>query len=212
MEISDSLYGLYLILTDPIVGYEECAKAAVAENVRFLQLRMKNASDAEIIETGKKIREITKGSSTIFIMNDRVDLAKIIDADGAHLGQDDGSISEARKTWNSDGKYIGLSTHSFEQMKLAQNEEIDYIGIGPVFQTSTKPDASAPLGISETGKIAQASAKPHVAIGGINADNLSDVLEAGVKNFCVVSAVNQSEKPAEAIRELMNIWRTKYDR
>lgn len=211
MNLSDEAYGLYLILTDPVAGYESCAQAAVDAGLRFLQLRMKNAPDDEVIAMGKRLREITRGSETRLILNDRVDIARAVDADGVHLGQDDMTLAEARQVWNLPGKLFGLSTHSYAQMQSAQSQQPDYIGIGPVFQTSTKPDASAPLGTLGTGRIAQGSSVPHVAIGGIDADNLPAVLAAGVVNFCVVGAVNRAEDPAAAIQELMEIWRERYD-
>jgi thiamine-phosphate pyrophosphorylase len=211
MILTDRASGLYLILTNPVAGYERCAEAAVAAGVRFLQLRMKGAPDAELLSMATRLREITRGSDTRFIMNDRVDIAQAVDADGVHLGQGDLSLAEARAVWNVPGKLCGLSTHTLAQMELAQVLAPDYIGIGPVFATETKPDAAAPLGVAETGRIAQASGVPHVAIGGINAANLAEILEAGVINFCVVGAVNRSLDPAREIGALMSIWREKYD-
>jgi thiamine-phosphate pyrophosphorylase len=211
MILTDRAYGLYLILTDPVAGYERCAEVAVAAGIRFLQLRMKGASDAELLSMATRLREITRGSATRFIMNDRVDVAQAVDADGVHLGQSDLSLTEARAVWNVPSKLFGLSTHTFAQMESAQDVSPDYIGIGPVFATQTKLDAAAPLGVAETGRIALASGVPHVAIGGINAANLADILEAGVVNFCVVGAVNRSLDPAREIGALMDIWRRKND-
>ena len=212
MILTDDAYGLYLILTDPVAGYEPCAKAAVAAGLRFLQLRMKGASDAEVIAMGKRLREITCDSDTNLIINDRVDIARAVDADGVHLGQGDMTLAEARAEWDAPGKLFGLSTHTFAQMETAQDLLLSYIGIGPVFPTETKPDAAPSLGATEVGRIAKGSAVPHVAIGGINADNLPTILDAGVINFCVVGAVNGAEDPSEAIGTLMDIWRAKYDR
>lgn len=212
MNLTDSAYGLYLILTDPVTGYESCAQAAVDAGLRFLQLRMKGATADEVIATGKRLREITRGTQTRLIINDRVDIARAVDADGVHLGQDDMTLSEARQAWSVPGKLFGLSTHSYAQMLAAQDQAPDYIGIGPVFLTETKPDADAPLGAEESGRIAQGSGVSHVVIGGINADNLPAVLDAGAVNFCVVGAVNRAGDPAVAIAGLMDIWRKKYDR
>lgn len=212
MNLTESAYGLYLILTDPLVGYERCAEAAVAAGVRYLQLRMKGASDDEVIAMGQRLREITRGSQTRLILNDRVDLARAVDADGVHLGQDDLTLAEARVAWDVPGKCFGLSTHSFEQMRDAQELAPDYIGIGPVFLTQTKPDLVGQLGAAEAGRIAQGSLVPHVVIGGITAANLPALMDAGAVNFCVVGAVNRADDPAAAIAQLMNIWRDKYDR
>lgn len=199
-------FGLYLILTDPIAGYEACAKAAVEENIRYLQLRMKKATSPELIAMGKRIKKITEGTNTLFIINDDLEVAMACDADGIHLGQDDLSISEAKTRWNAE-KIYGLSTHSMDQALQAMELYPDYIGIGPVFPTRTKTDTDPEVGAAETGRIAQAVPIPAVAIGGINTENLINVLQAGAQNYCVVSAVNRAPNPREAIRELQEIWK-----
>jgi thiamine-phosphate pyrophosphorylase len=201
-------FGLYLILTDPVAGYEKAAEAAVSEGIRYLQLRMKNAERSQVLKMAKTIRTITAGSDTLFIMNDNLSIAIDADADGVHLGQTDQSISEARKRWNTPGKLFGLSTHSMEQAFQALEEKADYIGIGPVYSTQTKTDAGPELGPTEAGRIAQAVPAPSVAIGGITAERLPELIRAGAKNYCVISAVNQSSEPAAAIRHLQRIWKT----
>lgn len=201
-------YGLYLILTDPVAGYQKTAEAAVNEGIRFLQLRMKNATRSEILQQAGIIRQITRGTKTLFIMNDDLSIAIESDADGIHLGQTDQSVSEARKSWEAEGKLFGLSTHSMEQAFLALEEKPDYIGIGPVYPTQTKADAGPVLGPEETGRIAQAVPLSSVAIGGISTDRLPALIQSGVLNYCVVSAVNQATDPAAAIRQLQAIWKT----
>lgn len=199
-------FGLYLILTDPAAGYETCTEAAVAENIRYLQLRMKNRPRTEVLDMARKLRKITAGTETRFIINDDLETAMACDADGVHLGQDDLSIEQARAAWNTPGKIFGLSTHSMEQAEQAAALRPDYIGIGPVFPTATKTDTDPEVGPAETGRIAQAVSVPSVAIGGINAANLPEVLKAGARNYCVVSAVNASPDPRAAIRALQAIW------
>ncbi|MDF7808860.1 thiamine phosphate synthase [Pontiellaceae bacterium B12219] len=204
----NELFGLYLILTDPVAGYKKAAEAAVNEGIRYLQLRIKNAEQNQILEMAKTIRKITAGSDTLFIMNDDLSIAIDADADGVHLGQTDQSVSEARQNWNTPGKLFGLSTHSMEQALQAQDEKPDYIGIGPVYATQTKTDAGPALGPEETGRIAKAVPIPSVAIGGITAERLPELIRAGAQNYCVISAVNQSSDPAAAIRLLQDIWKT----
>ncbi|MDF7802074.1 thiamine phosphate synthase [Pontiellaceae bacterium B1224] len=201
-------YGLYLILTAPVAGYQKTAEAAVNEGIRFLQLRIKNSPRSEILKQAKLIRKITQGTGTRFIMNDDLSIAIESDADGIHLGQTDQSVSEARKSWPANGKIFGLSTHSMEQAFQALEEKPDYIGIGPVYTTQTKADAGPELGPEEAGRIAQAVPLSSVAIGGISADRLPALLQAGVRNYCVVSAVNQASDPASAIRHLQDVWKT----
>ncbi len=198
-------FGLYLILTDPAAGYETCAQAAVDCGVRYVQLRMKKSPREHILKTAARIREITRNTDTRFIINDDLDIAIETDADGIHLGQDDLNLTTARKKWNRPGKIYGLSTHSFEQAKQAERLSPDYIGIGPVFPTQTKTDTAPVLGIAETARIAASVNLTSVAIGGITAGNLPDLLRAGITNFCTVSAVANSPDPAASIRQLQEI-------
>ena len=198
-------FGLYLILTDPVAGYETCAKAAVDCGVRYLQLRMKDAPREAVLETAYSLRKITRGTPTRFIVNDDLAVAMEVDADGLHLGQNDQPLAEARKAWNTPGKILGLSTHSAEQAEQALECSPDYIGVGPVFPTPTKANADPALGPEEVGRIMQNSPLTAVAIGGINPDNLPNLLKAGIKDFCVVRAVNDASDPAAAIRNLRKI-------
>ncbi len=198
-------FGLYLILTDPIAGYETCARAAVDCNVHYLQLRMKNASRAAVLKTALALRAITRGTPTRFIVNDDLSVAIESDADGIHLGQGDQPLGEARKAWNAHGKLFGLLTHSAAQAIQAQALTPDYIGVGPVFPTPTKANHDPALGIAEAGRIMKASPLTSVAIGGIDAGNLPLLLDAGIDNFCVVRAVNHATDPVAAIRTLQKI-------
>ncbi len=199
-------YGLYLVLTDPVAGYEECARAAVGEGVRFLQLRMKNRPKDEVKRTAVLLREITAGTSTRFIVNDDVALAKEVDADGVHLGQDDLPLRLARSLWPVTGKIFGLSTHSKLQAERASEQRPDYIGVGPVFPTPTKEQPDPVLGVERAGRIIRGSPLASVAIGGIHAGNLAAVCAAGAVNFSVVRAVTQSREPGREIQRLMSLW------
>jgi len=199
-------FGLYLILTDPIAGYEVCAKAAIDCGVRYLQLRMKDAPREAVLKTARLLRKITRGTPTRFIVNDDLAVAMEVDADGLHLGQGDQPLAEARKTWNTPLKIFGLSTHSTEQARQALESSPDYIGIGPVFPTPTKANADPALGIEEVGRIMRDSPLTAIAIGGINTGNLPGLLEVGIGNFCVVRAVNDTPNPATAISQLQEIW------
>jgi len=195
-------FGLYLVLTNPVVGYDACAEAAVARGVRYLQLRMKHAPRENIRATGARLRAITRGTMTRFIVNDDVDLARELDADGVHLGQDDLSLTEARKRWPAQGKIFGLSTHNPDQARAAMALAPDYIGVGPIFATPTKEVPDPVVGLETLGKIERESPLTTVAIGGIDATNLPHVLAAGAINFAVVRAVNLARDPAAAIHAL----------
>jgi thiamine-phosphate pyrophosphorylase len=203
----DDAFGLYLVLTDPVAGYEACAEAAVRHGVRFLQLRMKGAPAEAVVATAARIRSITRGSGTLFVVNDDVAVAREVDADGVHLGQDDMLIAEARRLWPAPGKLFGLSTHDEAQAGAAARLGADYVGIGPVWPTPTKAIPDPCVGPARAGAIARTSRIPAVAIGGIDAGNLAEVLRAGARNFCVVRAVNADPDPGSAIERLQEIGR-----
>lgn len=198
-------FGLYMVMTQPVAGYESCARAAVNCGLRYVQLRMKNASRTEILAEARKVRAVTAGTQTLFIMNDDVELAWASDADGVHLGQSDMPLDEARKLWTAPGKIFGLSTHSEEQELAARALKPDYIGVGPVFPTPTKAIADPALGIERTGNIIKNSPLSCVALGGLDETNLAAVLKAGAVNFCAVRAIMQSPEPEKVIRTLQQI-------
>ena len=203
----DDAFGLYLVMTDPVAGYDACAAAAVRCGVRYLQLRMKGASPDAVLETALRVREITLGSDTLFIVNDDVTIAREAGADGVHLGQDDLPLDAARRIWSAPGKRYGLSTHNERQALLAARQSPDYIGVGPVFATPTKAVPDPVLGLERMASIVRSSPVAAVAIGGIDAGNLAEVLRRGARNFCVLRAVNRRPDPETAIRELQSIWK-----
>jgi len=180
-------FGLYMIITEPFLSYTEIAEIAVRYNIRFLQLREKELSDREILKAADEILAVTDGTNTGFVINDRADLAYICGADCLHLGQGDISLSDARKICRERVSEFGLSTHNPEQVKEAVRQKPDYIGFGPIFPTPTKKKPDPATGtefIKEAIKLA--GNIPVVAIGGINAQNISEVLNAGAKNICMV--------------------------
>lgn len=206
MQLTNRIFGLYVILTDPLAGYEQCARAAVKAGVRYIQLRMKNVGTREYIRTAKKVREITRGSSSYFIVNDILEVAIAAEADGLHLGQLDQPVDEARKEWKVPGRIFGLSTHNEEQAARAGLLEPDYIGVGPVFPTPAKAVPDPVLGVERMGAIIRSSSLPAVAIGGINKENLAEVFAHGAVNFSAVRPVTQSPDPYQAIMELQRLW------
>lgn len=199
-------FGLYLVITDPATSYETCAEAAVRAGIRFIQLRMKRAARESIVETGHRLRTITAGSNTLFIVNDDPEIAAEVNADGVHLGQSDMPVPEARLRYPA-LKCFGLSTHSFAQAIDARAQKPDYIGVGPVYATPTKAIPDPVLGPAEAGRMIQNAPFPAVAIGGIDEARLPEVLRAGAQNYSVVRAVCGSQDPYSAILRLQEIWR-----
>ncbi len=200
-------FGLYMVMTDPVTGYAVCAQAAVICGLRYVQLRMKNLPRADILSAARRVREITRGTPTLFIVNDDVGIAKEVDADGVHLGQSDMPLDEARRLWTAPGKIFGLSTHSEAQAEAAAALKPDYIGVGPVFPTPTKAIADPALGVERAGNIIKNSPLTCVALGGLDETNLAGVLKAGAVNFCAVRAIMQSPEPEKVIRALQQIGR-----
>jgi len=198
--------GLYLVITEPVAGYIACTEAAVQAGLRYVQLRMKEASRGELMRVGREMCGITRGSPTRFIVNDDVEVACAVDADGLHLGQTDLTVTEARRLWpGSESKLFGLSTHNEAQAQSAEVESPDYIGVGPVFATPTKRVADPVVGVARAATIVRNSKLPAVAIGGIDRDRLPQVLAAGIRNFAVVRYVCQRSRPLDAIRELLDV-------
>ncbi len=202
----EAAFGLYLVLTDPVTGYEACTEAAVETGVRYVQLRMKKRPREDVLQAARRMRGITAGSGTRFMVNDDVEIAAEVDADGVHLGQGDMSLTEARARWSAAGKIFGLSTHNEQQELAARELAPGYIGVGPVFPTPTKETPDPTLGLERMGSIVRSSPLTTVAIGGIDATNLADVLRHGAVNYCVLRAVNRSPDPKSAIRALQAIW------
>lgn len=170
----------------------------LAAGVDIVQLRMKDAGDEEIVSAAARFRRACAEHGALLILNDRPDLAVAAEADGAHVGQDDTTVAQARATVGPD-RLVGLSTHSSGQIDGAQG--VDYIGVGPVFETPTKPGRPA-VGLELVAYAAARADVPFFAIGGIAVDNVGRVREAGAQRIAVVRALTQSDAPAQAARHL----------
>ena len=197
-------FGFYLVITNPVVGYARCAEAAVRAGVKIVQLRMKHAAREDVLREAREMRRVTRGTETLFIVNDDPALAAEAEADGVHVGQDDMPPAEVRAKFPQ-LKVVGLSTHNLDQVRASWEQPIDYIGVGPVYATPTKDIPDPTLGPEMAGRMIAAARVPAVAIGGINAETLPPVLVAGARNFAVVRAVCQSPDPYSAIRKLVEI-------
>ena len=178
-------------------------REALEAGVRFFQYRSKKADRRAIYETSLQLAATASPAGALFIVNDHVDIAVAVEADGVHLGQDDFPIGEAR-TIIGGNKFIGISTHSREQALAAEEAGADYIGYGPVFRTSTK-DAGALQGTAGVQSITQAVSIPVVAIGGINCGNVLSVIDAGADSVAVISAVLAAPDLKKAAADMVKL-------
>jgi len=178
---------------------EFVVKEAIKGGADIIQLREKQWDKNKIREEAIKLLKICRKNNVLFIVNDYVDVALEIGADGVHLGQSDMPISEARKICGNK-LIIGLSTHSVEQAVKADKEDADYITIGPIFKTRSKDYT---IGTEIIKEILRRGKKPLIAIGGINNDNIDSVLGQGAKSVAVISAVVGADDVSKAARELV---------
>ncbi len=200
-----SLRYLVYVVTDEKVSrgrsHEEIAAAAVAGSADVIQLRAKNGDAKDILAAAKRIRDLTCGTQTMFIVNDRLDVALLSGADGVHLGQDDISVAEARRI-SPPGFIIGVSVGNVEESIIAERDGADYVGLGPVFTTTSKDDAGPVCGLELLREVKGSLKIPVVAIGGITMDNALSVMESGADGLAVISAVLVPEDISAACLEL----------
>jgi thiamine-phosphate pyrophosphorylase len=187
--------------------YDRMVEAACAGGADVLQFRDKFLSHKEKYEVAAKLRAICARHGVLFIVNDHLEVALASEADGVHLGQDDLPTAAARDLVRGMGVkdfLIGRSTHSLEQAQAAEREGADYIGIGPVFATPTKPTYGA-VGLELVRTVTAQVKTPHVAIGGIDAGNVRQVLEAGADRVAVVRAVANAADIAAAAKQIKEL-------
>lgn len=195
--------GLYAILDpahvrgrDPLAVAEEVLEGGAA----VLQLRAKTLADRELLALASEVRLLCNRAGVPFVVNDRADVARLVDADGLHLGQDDLPLLAARRVVGS--MPIGRSTHSIRQALMAASEGSDLIGFGPVYATGTKENADPVVGVAELAEVVRAVSIPVVAIGGITAARMPEVLRTGVPLVAMISAVIGADDPRSAARAL----------
>lgn len=184
----------------------EVTKAMIAGGIAVLQYREKRPakSHAAMLHECRQIRELTRQAGIPFIVNDHVDLAMLVDADGVHVGQDDLPVAEVRRLLGPD-RIIGLSTHNPAQAAAAVSAGADYIGVGPIFATATKEDVCAPVGLAYLDHVVRSCPLPFVAIGGIKEHNLAEVAAHGARTVCLVTAIVEAIDIAATVRGLRAI-------
>ena len=183
---------------------EEVVSEAVAGGVTIVQLREKDASTGEFVELAFRLKEILRPYNVPLIINDRVDVALAVDADGLHIGQSDMPYEIARKLLGPD-KIIGLSVENMDDLLRANELDVDYVGISPVYGTPTKTDTAEPFGLEGLKEAVRLSMHPTVAIGGMNKQTAADVVATGCNGIAVVSAISSAENIKEASAELKKI-------
>lgn len=195
---------LYVLLDGRESGAEFARLAAelIAAGVDAIQLRDKTLSDRELLGRARELRDLTRGASTLMIINDRPDVAAVSGADGIHLGQDELSVKDARRIVGPRA-LIGISTHSLEQARRAVLDGANYIGVGPMFRSDTKSFDHFP-GTQLLKAVAAEIRLPAFAIGGINLENVDQVLASGICRIAVSAAITSSPDPADAARRFLD--------
>lgn len=208
------LSGLYVILdTQALQGrnHVEVAAQVIKGGAGVIQLRDKKQSRYKLLPLARELKKLCAEQGVLFIVNDYLDIALAADADGLHLGQDDLPVAEARNLLPI-GKIIGCSTTSVEQAEKAQVEGADYVAVGAIYPTASKTSTTTPakiVGLEMIHEIKKAVSIPLVAIGGITADNISDVKNAGADAVAVIGAVLGDDNPKEATRKLIERFENK---
>ena len=181
----------------------EVVRAMIAGGIGIIQYREKRPakSFATMLDECHQIRELTRAAGVLFIVNDYVDIARLVDADGVHVGQDDLPVAAVRELIGP-GKWIGLSTHNAAQASQAILAGADYIGVGPIFATTTKEDVCAPVGLSYLDHVVRTCPLPFVAIGGIKEHNIARVIDRGATRVCLVSEIVGAEDIAATVARL----------
>lgn len=184
----------------------ELACWVIEAGVDVIQLRDKEATTAMLLETARLLLDVTRSHGALMIVNDRVDVAVAIGADGVHLGDEDMPIGPARKMIG-EAAIIGASAKRLVDCERVIEEGADYIGLGTVFSTPSKDDAGDPIGTGEVARVCGAVDVPVIAIGGIDLSTAESVVAAGVQGFAVISAVWGAEDPKAAVSSLSEILR-----
>lgn len=196
--------GLYLVTSQALSAGRsttDVVRAALSGGVRLIQLREKDLSVRAYARLAAEVRELTASAGALLIINDRIDVALAVGADGVHLGQDDFPIADARRI--APGLIIGASTHSIEEAEDAQLRGASYVNIGPIFPTNTKVWDAAFLGLEGLRRIAPRVSVPFTVMGGIKRSHIAELTRAGANTIALVTAVTMADDPARAARELL---------
>jgi thiamine-phosphate pyrophosphorylase len=178
----------------------EVLQAVIQGGVRIIQLREKEYSARDLYHMALKFREMTAKAGVLLIINDHLDIAMAVEADGVHLGQNDLPVTAARRI--APELLVGASTHSLEEARQAQDDGADYVNIGPIFPTKTKEGVEQFLGPDAIRVIAPAIRIPFTVMGGINESNIDEVLAAGARRVALVTAITLAPDISQKVRAL----------
>lgn len=203
----DISYKLYLITDRSFLNNRslaECVEDAIKGGVTLVQVREKNISTRDFYNIAREVQKVTTKYNVPLLINDRIDIALAINADGVHLGQSDMPMKLARKILGKD-KIIGVSAANVEEAIEAEKAGADYVGLGAVFFTGTKKDITEPIGLTGLREITKNITIPSVAIGGINKENAKSVLATGVDGISVISSILKNDDIQNSSKTLANV-------
>lgn len=198
---------LYVITGHSFLGdrrLEDVIRAAILGGADCIQLREKHYTGRELLEAGHVLRRVTSEYGVNLIINDRIDVARAVDADGVHLGQGDLPIEVAREILGPD-KIVGLSTHNVAEAVAAERAGANYIGLGPMKPTTTKLDTDPVVGPAGVKEVRKHVSLPIVAIGGIKCEDVAEIIRNGANSVAIISAIIGSEDVEGAAREIRAI-------
>jgi thiamine-phosphate pyrophosphorylase len=198
---------LYAIIDSAQVG--EASLVAVCDSllsagVKIIQFRDKLASPRQLFESGGELLKRVRHARGVFILNDRPDIARVLDADGVHVGQEDVPVHLVRKVVGA-GKWVGCSTHNLRQLSEADQSSADYLAIGPIFDTASKEHPSPTVGLDGLRAARAATDKPLVAIGGITLENAPEVIDSGADSLAVIGDLLHARDIAARARQFLKV-------
>lgn len=198
------LWGIYVILDSKIAGrpHDEIVAEAIRGGARVIQLREKALPRREILTLARTLARLCKEAGVAFIVNDHPEIAAEADADGAHIGQEDMSVQEARRILGHQ-KILGVSTHTFDQALAAMSQPVDYISVGPIFPTRTKENTWPVVGPELVERVRRITTLPITAIGGIKKHDVKSLVLAGADNIAMISEIMLARDIAQYVRELV---------
>lgn len=199
---------VYVITADvPHLGrtHEDVAAAALAGGARIIQFRDKEISNDEFAATARRLQQLTREHNALLIINDRVEIAVALRADGIHVGQHDLAVADVKRLTRP-GMILGVSATNYAEAIALADSGADYLGVGPIFPTPSKADATPPIGLNELTRICRDIPVPIVAIGGISQSNLPAIIGAGAAGAAVISAISSAPDMTAATAALLGTW------